>query len=229
MLEFVCSLSPYSFASIWRSVLCSRCARHMLALSLPRVAARHALTTSSAYSSLQCRRRAPPQRCGGVRCQIFPGDFAQQSELEADEAGDAARAVLRARRAVGVAIPPGERPSQEWSEGVLDGSGAPFWWREEAGGSGEVEVCLTDPALPSGDGAAVDGLDDAAADGPAAGGEGGASEEEQAQEWTPGALPDGGEFWWRENECESDGVEISLVSPAELAAELAPDLVAEGE
>ena len=220
MLEFVCSLSPYSFASIWRSVLCSRCARHMLALSLPRVAARHALTTSSAYSSLQCRRRAPPQRCGGVRCQIFPGDFAQQSELEADEAGDAARAVLRARRAVGAAVPPGERPSQEWCEGVLDGSGAPFWWREEAGGSGEVEVRLTDPALPSGDGAADDGA--------AAGGGGGTSEEE-AEEWTLGALPDGGEFWWRENECESDGVEISLVSPAELAAELAPDLVAEGE
>ena len=220
MFEFVCSLSLYSFASIWRSVLCSRCARHMLALSLPRVAARHALTTSSAYSSLQCRRRAPPQRCGGVRCQIFPGDFAQQSELEADEAGDAARAVLRARRAVGAAVPPGERPSQEWCEGVLDGSGAPFWWREEAGGSGEVEVRLTDPALPSGDGAADDGA--------AAGGGGGTSEEE-AEEWTLGALPDGGEFWWRENECESDGVEISLVSPAELAAELASDLVAEGE
>ena len=192
----------------------------MLALSLPRVAARHVLTTSSAYYSLQCRRRAPPQRCGGVRCQIFPGDFAQQSELEADEAGDAARAVLRARRAVGAAVPPGERPSQEWCEGVLDGSGAPFWWREEAGGSGEVEVRLTDPALPSGDGAADDGA--------AAGGGGGTSEEE-AEEWTLGALPDGGEFWWRENECESDGVEISLVSPAELAAELAPDLVAEGE
>ena len=192
----------------------------MLALSLPRVAARHALTTSSASSTLQCRRRAPPQRCGGVRCQIFPGDFAQQSELEADEAGDAARAVLRARRAVGAAVPPGERPSQEWCEGVLDGSGAPFWWREEAGGSGEVEVRLTDPALPSGDGAADDGA--------AAGGGGGASEEE-AEEWTLGALPDGGEFWWRENECESDGVEISLVSPAELAAELAPDLVTEGE
>ena len=220
MFEFVCSLSPYSFASIWRSVLCSRRARHMLALSLPRVAARHALTTSSAYSSLQCRRRAPPQRCGGVRCQIFPGDFAQQSELEADEAGDAARAVLRARRAVGAAVPPGERPSQEWCEGVLDGSGAPFWWREEAGGSGEVEVRLTDPALPSGDGAADDG---AAADG------GGGASEEEAEEWTLGALPDGGEFWWRENERESDGVEISLVSPAELAAELAPDLVAEGE
>ena len=192
----------------------------MLALLLPRVAARHALTTYFAYSSLQCRRRAPPQRCGGVRCQIFPGDFAQQSELEADEAGDAARAVLRARRAVGAAVPPGERPSQEWCEGVLDGSGAPFWWREEAGGSGEVEVRLTDPALPSGDGAADDGA--------AAGGGGGASEEE-AEEWTLGALPDGGEFWWRENECESDGVEISLVSPAELAAELAPDLVTEGE
>ena len=192
----------------------------MLALSLPRVAARHALTTSSAYSTLQCRRRAPPQRCGGVRCQIFPSDFAQQSELEADEAGDAARAVLRARRAVGAAVPPGERPSQEWCEGVLDGSGAPFWWREEAGGSGEVEVRLTDPALPSGDGAADDGA--------AAGGGGGASEEE-AEEWTLGALPDGGEFWWRENERESDGVEISLVSPAELAAELAPDLVTEGE
>ena len=193
----------------------------MLALWLPRVAARHALTTSSAYSTLQCRRRAPPQRCGGVRCQIFPGDFAQQSELEADEAGDAARAVLRARRAVGAAVPPGERPSQEWSEGVLDGSGAPFWWREEAGGSGEVEVRLTDPALPLAEGAADDGA--------AAGGGGGASEEEQAQEWTLGALPDGGVFWWRENECESDGVEISLVSPAELAAELAPDLLAEGE
>ena len=156
-----------------------------------------------------------------MRCQIFPGDFAQQSELEADEAGDAARAVLRARRAVGAAVPPGERPSQEWCEGVLDGSGAPFWWREEAGGSGEVEVRLTDPALPLAEGAADDGA--------AAGGGGGASEEEQAQEWTLGALPDGGEFWWRENERESDGVEISLVSPAELAAELAPDLVAEGE
>ena len=71
----------------------------------------------------------------------------------------------------------------------------------------------------------MDGLDDAAADGPAADGGGGASEEEQAQEWTLGALPDGGEFWWRENECESDGVEISLVLPAELAS----DLVAEGE
>ena len=103
---------------------------------------------------------------------------------------------------------------------MLDGSGAPFWWREEAGGSGEVEVRLTDPALPSGDGAADDGA--------AAGGGGGTSEEE-AEEWTLGALPDGGEFWWRENECESDGVEISLVSPAELAAELAPDLLAEGE
>ena len=216
---------PFVRVDALRAVLAR--ARHMLALSLPRVAARHALTTSSAYSSLQCRRRAPPQRCGGVRCQIFPGDFAQQSELEADEAGDAARAVLRARRAVGAAVPPGERPSQEWCEGVLDGSGAPFWWRE-AGGSGEVEVRLTDPALPSGDGAAVDGLDDAAADGPAAGGEGGASEE-AAEEWTLGALPDGGEFWWRENEREPDGVEISLVSPAELAAELAPDLVTEGE
>jgi hypothetical protein len=209
---------PFVRVDALRAVLAR--ARHMLALSLPRVAARHALTTSSAYSSLQCRRRAPPQRCGGVRCQIFPGDFAQQSELEADEAGDAARAVLRARRAVGAAVPPGERPSQEWCEGVLDGSGAPFWWREEAGGSGEVEVRLTDPALPSGDGAADDGA--------AAGGGGGASEEE-AEEWTLGALPDGGEFWWRENECESDGVEISLVSPAELAAELAPDLVTEGE
>ena len=93
----------------------------MLALSLPpRVAVRHALTASSASPALRCRPRAPPQRCGGVRCQIFPSDFAQQSELEADEAGDAARAVLRARRAVGAAVPPGERPSQEWCEGVLD-------------------------------------------------------------------------------------------------------------
>jgi hypothetical protein len=57
-----------------------------------------------------------------VRCQIFPGDFARQSDQEEDEAGDAARAVLRARRAVGGAVPPDEGPSQEWSEGVLDGA-----------------------------------------------------------------------------------------------------------
>ena len=94
---------------------------HGMLLPLPRVAARQAVAASSASSAAQCFRRA--QRCGGVvRCQVFPGDFAQQSDQEEDEAGDAARAVLRARRAIGGALPPDERPSQEWSEGVLDGA-----------------------------------------------------------------------------------------------------------
>ena len=93
---------------------------HGMLLPLPRVAARQAVTASSASSAAQCFRRA--QRCGGVWCQVFPGDFAQQSDQEEDEAGDAARAVLRARRAIGGALPPDERPSQEWSEGVLDGA-----------------------------------------------------------------------------------------------------------
>ena len=113
---------------------------------------------------------------------------------------DAARAVLRARRAVGGTVPPDERPSQEWSEGVLDGSGAPFWWREEADGSGEVEVRLSDPALPSA------GEEEVGEDGA----EGGVSEvaQEEEEAWKLGALPDGDPFWWRENEEESDGVEI---------------------
>ena len=72
-----------------------------------------------------------PQRCSSVRSQIFPGDFTQKSEREADEAGDAARAVLRAMRAIG-SLPPDTGPSQEWAEGALDDSGAPFWWREQA-------------------------------------------------------------------------------------------------
>ena len=96
-------------------------APHGMLLSLPRVAARQAVAASATSAAAQCcTRRA--HRCGGVRCQIFPGDFARQSDQEEDEAGDAARAVLRARRAVGGAVPPDEGPSQEWSEGVLDGA-----------------------------------------------------------------------------------------------------------
>lgn len=170
-------------------------------LSQPRLATRHAVTASSASaaspSAERCIRRG--QRCGAARCQVFPSDFARQSDQEEDEAGDAARAVLRARRAVGGTVPPDERPSQAWSEGVLDGSGAPFWWREEADGSGEVEVRLSDPALPSA------GEEEVGEDGA----EGGVSEVAQGEEaWKLGALPDGDPFWWRENEEESDGVEI---------------------
>ena len=190
-------------------------AHGMLSPSLPRLATRHAVTASSASaaspSAQRCIRRG--QRCGAARCQVFPSDFARQSDQEEDEAGDAARAVLRARRAVGGTVPPDERPSQEWSEGVLDGSGAPFWWREEADGSGEVEVRLSDPALPSaGEEVGEDGA------------EGGVSEEEEA--WKLGALPDGDPFWWRENEEESDGVEISLVAPAEMVISQMEELTA---
>ena len=195
-------------------------AHGMLSPSLPRLATRHAVTTSSASaaspSAERCIRRG--QRCGAARCQVFPSDFARQSDQEEDEAGDAARAVLRARRAVGGTVPPDERPSQEWSEGVLDGSGAPFWWREEADGSGEVEVRLSDPALPSA------GEEAAGEDGA----EGGVSEVAQGEEeaWKLGALPDGDPFWWRENEEESDGVEISLVTPAEMVISKMEELTA---
>lgn len=139
-------------------------------LSLPRVAARQAAS--------QWRRG----RCD-VRSQVFPGDFAQQSEREADESGDAARAVLRARRAIGT-LSPDDGPSQEWSEGVLDGSGVPFWWREEAGGSGEVEVRLSDPALaPAEEEEDAEEGDDEAEEGGEADG--------PSLEWRQGELGDG--------------------------------------
>ena len=48
------------------------------------------------------------------------------------------------------------------------------------------------------------------------GAEGGELEAAASEEWKRGALPDGDAFWWRENADESDGVEISLVSPGEM-------------
>ena len=60
-----------------------------------------------------------------------------------------------------------------------------------------------------------------------AGVEGGAGGAEEEEEWKLGALPDGDAFWWRENESESDGVEISLISPGEMAGEIAGETAGE--
>ena len=76
---------------------------------------------------------------------------------------------------------------------------------------------LSDPALaPAEEEAGVDG---AGPEDGTGGAEGGELEAAASEEWKRGALPDGDAFWWRENADESDGVEISLVSPGEMAGE----------
>ena len=43
-----------------------------------------------------------------------------------------------------------------------------------------------------------------------------------------GTLPDGDAFWWREDDTESDGVEVSLTNPEDLAEDnLAEDFAGE--
>ena len=77
---------------------------------------------------------------------------------------------------------------------------------------------LSDPALaPAEEEAGVDG---AGPEDGTGGAEGGELEAAASEEWKRGALPDGDAFWWRENADESDGVEISLVSPGEMAGEV---------